>query len=54
MGRLVANGPLNKAAFHSSIRAAWSFIQKFLIEDLEANMFLFAFQSPQVKQRVFN
>lgn len=54
VGRLVATRPLNKFVIHESIKAAWSFIQKFLIEDLEANLFLFTFQSPQDKQRIIN
>lgn len=40
---LVAAHPLNKFWIYASIKEAWNFIKKFLIEDLEVNMFFFAF-----------
>lgn len=51
---LKAERPFNKFAIHTIIKTTWNFIQKFIIKDMEASLFLFTFQSPQNKHRVLN
>lgn len=54
IGKIVATRPLNRISLHASFRAAWSFLSKFHIEDLEENLFLFTFQSAGDKMWIFN
>lgn len=54
VGRIVATRPLNKISLHASFKAAWNFIKKFHIEDLDVNLFLFTFQTARDKQRIIS
>ncbi|XP_042969051.1 uncharacterized protein LOC122301731 [Carya illinoinensis] len=54
IGKIVAPRPLNRISLHASFRAAWSFISKFHIEDLDVNLFLFTFQNDRDKSRILN
>lgn len=40
---IIATQPLNRISLHASFRAAWNFIWKFHIEDVDVNIFLFTF-----------
>lgn len=52
VGKLLSSRPLNKNTFHATIKAVWSFILDFIIEDIYINTFLFTFPTQQDKERV--
>lgn len=54
VGIIVATRPLNKISLHASFKAAWNFIKKFHIKDLNVNLFLFTFKTSRDKQRIIN